>query len=701
VLLRLARAAEASRSFEALSEEFGRATAAWYSERTLVRTEEPTLWLENEKPCLLASSSDTNAFASLPAKDTNDAPAKVEASSPGSESLSASLGTNLPPAWENLRRVEPGKYADADAVCLRRRLSYTFAGNPAVVTEQEEFTQVLTPEGKWYGEFDIHYSPPFEDINFLDCEVLSPAGKLVRLDPEAIRETHEPSVGDYQSGRRKFFSLPGVVPGAVLHVRFRTKWEKYPLPHVSMEIPLEHQVPVLDATVEVSVPKEAPFHFAFEQISAPDPSISQTSYGTTYSWRLENLPARTREILVSPHQQPRLLVSTFPDWADFADWYGRITKLTDEVTPELAAKAAELTRQARTDREKVLAVFNYVTALRYVAVPLGVNSYRPHAAANVFKNQFGDCKDKANLFNTLLHSLNIEANLVLVPRFSQAREDMPGLAFNHAISRITLDGQPMWVDTTDDVCRFGMLPPGDPGRRVLVIGGQRNDLVQLPTPQASEHRLKLRGELRCSGPGNPMPGTLSAVAVGYPDYQLRLAARQNKEYQASVPLLAARFRPVSGVFALEKQSATAVSALGEDFAWQAEGTWVGNSSTEDGKWLLHSPFWLPKEWEQALHHRKAPLYLHEGYPLTLDEVFDFALPPKAQPVALPGVTENQAEPLRWSIEWKKSGEDKLTARFQVELVRGDLSEADTPLFQKQLRELLAALAADAALSLPP
>ena len=45
----------------------------------------------------------------------------------------------------------------------------------------------------------------------------------------------------------------------------------------------------------------------------------------------------------------------------------------------------------------------------------GIGRYQPHAAGEVLRNQYGDCKDKANLFNALLHSLKIEANLVLVP----------------------------------------------------------------------------------------------------------------------------------------------------------------------------------------------------------------------------------------------------------------------------------------------
>ena len=148
------------------------------------------------------------------------------------------LPGDLPAAWKEIKRVEARKYPEADAVILRRRLSYTLGSNPAIATEQEEFIQVLTPEGKHYGDFDVSYSPPYEDITFLDCEVLRADGKLVRLDPDAIRDTHEQSVGDYQRGQRKFFSLPGVSPGAVLHVRYRTTWKTFPLPHVSLEIPI-------------------------------------------------------------------------------------------------------------------------------------------------------------------------------------------------------------------------------------------------------------------------------------------------------------------------------------------------------------------------------------------------------------------------------------------------------------------------------
>jgi hypothetical protein len=696
VLLRLVRAGPTG-SFETLCYQLGRATDAWYKERNLARTEEPTLWGAGGQPLLLAgpglvSPGDDGAPAAG-TSPANQEPAQASAPGPAS--------AGLPPVWKGIQRVAPQDYPDADGVILRRRLSYTLGGDPAIASEQEEFIQILTPEGKRFGDFDISYSPPFEDISFLDCEVLQHDGNLTRLDPDDIREARDESVGDYESGRRKLFSLAGVAPGSVLHIRYQTRWKEFPMPHVSLEIPVGEPLPVVESTLDVSVPKEAPFHFALDQIAAPDPAVAQGNYGATYSWRFTNIPPQERDILAPPRQRPRLMISTFPDWRAFADWYGRISKLADEVTPEIAAKAKELTRQAESGQDKVLAVYNYVSGLRYVAVPLGVNSFRPHAAAKVLQNQFGDCKDKANLFNALLRALNIDARLVLVPRFGQAYDEIPGFAFNHAISQVTMDRKTLWVDTTDEVCRFGMLPPGDPGRKVLVLDGKTGSLTQLPPAQSGEHRLSLHGKLDCSSLGEALPVSLSAGATGYPDYELRAAAREAKEYLAAVPLLAAGFQPVSGSLALEKQTAAPISALDHDFSWQAEGQWVGLYSGDAARWLLHSPFWLPKEWNLALHHRAAALFLNQGYPLTLEEEFELTLPARTQPAGLPEVRQNEAGPLHWRIEWVRLSDDKVAARFYAELLRGELSASETPQFQKQLRTLLAALGTDAAFAASP
>lgn len=713
---------QSSLTMPELAEQLGLAISSWYKDRNLARTEEPALWTGDGPPRLLAKKDQENSLASTAQAETTQTNPPAESNPSSSETKTNQPSSRSSTAWPGSQKVQPRDYPEEDAVVLRRRVTYTLAANPALASEHDEFVQVLTLEGKHFGDFDVSYSPPAEDITFLDCEVQRPDGTTATLDPDAIREARDESVGEYQMGRRKFFSLPGVVPGAILHVRYRTVWKQFPLPHISLQIPLAQEIPTRDLELEITAPKDAPFHFGFEGLSEHDPdqsqsphasrithhdhhhdpTIRQSTYGSTYTWNFTNLPALKHEVLTAPHHGSRLIVSTFPDWGAFAEWYARISKLTDEVTPAISARAAELVRDAKSDREKVIALYHFVTGLRYVAVPLGVNSFRPHAAEKVLQNQFGDCKDKANLFNALLRSVNLSADLVLVPRFAQARESLPGFAFNHAISRVTLDGEPLWIDTTDDVCRFGLLPPGDPGRNVLVIAPGTNTLTQLPVPDASRHSLKITGEVNCSESLQAVPVTFNLIASGYPDYELRETARETKEASASLPLLAARFRPASGTFALDKQTATSVAALDQDFSWKGDGTILGITSPNAAEAArsqiaLRAPFWIPKEWDLALHRREASLFLNQGYPLTLEQKLQFQLPPNPATVALPAAAQNTQPPLRWRINWDKANQ-QLTATFHAELVSGELNETETRAFQEQLRRLLASLAQSAEIS---
>jgi len=690
------------RSFDQLASEFGRATAAWYEQRSLARTEEPTIWKPGAQPRLLANAREGaagGAEVALPGKDI-EPKTPLDAAQATNQPSAQVAGGELSGAWTEIKKIAPEKYPEADGVILRQSLRCTLATSPAVVTEQEKFVQILTAEGKQFGDFDVSFTPPEEELELLDCEVLGPDGKLTRLDPDAVREAGDQELGGYRRQHRKFFSLPGVVPGAVIHVRFRTEWKEFPLPRISMPLPVGDQLPAIKSFIQMSVPKDTPFHFAFQTLSAPDPAVKTTSYSTSYSWELENVAAHRDEVLSVPGQMPRLLVSTFPDWKTFAEWYQRISRLTDEVTPEITAKAKELTAEAKSDQEKVYALYNYVTGLRYVAVPLGINSVRPHAAANVLQNQYGDCKDKANLLNTLLRAVNIDADLVLVPRFSQAYDAVPGLAFNHAISRVQLSTETLWIDTTDDICRFGMLPPGDAGRKVLPIDSQTSRLAQLPEPKPEDHRLTITGQIAWSDNTEGMPAELKAVAKGYPDYEFRATAREAKEHRASLPLLAARFRPLAGSFALSSQKATPVSSLREDFAWQAEGAWIGLGARSGQEAELRPPFWVPREWDLALHQRHTPLFLNQGYPLTLEQNFEFALPPGSKAATLPGICENSQAPLRWRVEWATLGRDKVQARFSAQLQRGELPDGETALLQEQLRTLLGVLGSEARLTLP-
>lgn len=669
----------------AVADRLGRAVGDWYAGQGLARTEEPTLWRAVADPIpLVPPSAPGLAVAERSADRAPAAEAPAIVPDPPSPDRPAA-------AWQDIRAVDPAAHAGAPAIVLRRMETYTLGQNPALTHEVDQYVQVLTADGLSQGDVDVVYSPPEERLTFLDCEVRSPDGRIERLEADGIRDAGPPSLPPgYRGPSRKLFSLPGVKPGAILRVHYRRQWARFPLPHALLDVPLAGAVPTLGATVEVRVPTGSAFHWSFRDAPRREPVAVPSTYGTSYLWKLDAAPAAQAEDLSPPDAGPRLLVSTFPDWPAFSAWYRRLILHADEITPEIEAEARRLASGLRSDLEKVRAVYHSVTRMRYVAVPLGVNSHRPHAAAHVLRNGYGDCKDKANLFNTLLRALGITADLVLVPRFTQAEEGLPGHAFNHAISRVRMGGQTLWVDTTDENCRLGLLPPGDPGRKVLVVDGEASRLDQLPVPEPGAHRLAITAAVQVDAAGQARGG-LSLEASGYADYALRAAARDTAGV-GTRPVLAQDYRPAGGVFSMASQAHSGATALEDDFRWRAEGSWSGLVSTlPEGRRLVRAPFWLPREWDAALHPRRSPLFLNQGYPLTLVQQISIGLPAGAGRVALPPRRARGTGPLRYRLEWK-AGATVLEASLRVELTVAEIDAPGTAEFQAALSELLRAVA---------
>ena len=686
-------------SLDQLGRRFGPRIVGWYEENHLARQEDPYLWLGDEEAVHLAALAKEEVVAEQ-ASSAQASPAQTTPAQTTDHRDKAEAGkvAEVDPTavWETVRPISPSDHPDHDAAVLWRSDRYILADRPAMQHETDQLIQILTEEGTVHGDVEVTYSPPDEKLTFIDLEVRRPDGTVLRLPPDSIGDLTGTALPGYRAPTRKRFAMPQVTAGSILRLHYRREWRRFPLPHVPLEITLAEGLPVLRSEVSVRVDSEQPFHSTFRFHPAVEPDVEEKPYSKIYTWRFEDLEPTPDEVLTAPASAPALLVSTFPNWNEFLGWYQRLIQHADELTPEIAAYTQELIAGADDDRARVEAIYNFVTGLRYVAIPLGVNSHRPHAAANVFANRYGDCKDKANLFNTMLGSIGIDADLVLVPRFSQAYDETPGLGFNHAISRVRLGDEILWADTTDDTAPFGLLPPGDPGRRVLVIADGVEGLTTLPQPRPEDHRLTLKSTVDLRSPGEQgAPVRMSLAAAGYPDYELRRAARGVAGRERTRPLPWAGLRPNAGVFALADQGFTPPAALGKPFEWRGEGHWAGIATGMDRQETprvlqVQLPFLLPEEWDSALHERKAPLYLHNGYPLTFDQEITFLLE-EGQSVELPEEQSGNADGvLEWRLSWSQNSQG-LTARLRLVLEKGELDGDATRSFQSELRRLTAAL----------
>ena len=166
---------------------------------------------------------------------------------------------------------------------------------------------------------------------------------------------------------------------------------------------------------------------------------------------------------------PHVAISSFKDYAQFAQAYQTRAKPMAAVTPAIAALANELVSGATDERTKVRRLYNWVAHnIRYVAVYTGVDGWVPHSASSVLDNRYGDCKDHVVLLEALLAAVGIESSTALINSSdAYTLPAMPiGTPFNHVITYIpSLD---LYLDSTSQFHPMGTLPEGDMDKPVLL-----------------------------------------------------------------------------------------------------------------------------------------------------------------------------------------------------------------------------------------
>jgi tetratricopeptide (TPR) repeat protein len=226
--------------------------------------------------------------------------------------------------------------------------------------------------------------------------------------------------------------------------------------------------------IEINLPKDYP-----AALSSPSivPITTDDGVRRTYTFRwshLEHDPPRLEadwEKSLLPTKTPDIQVSSFASWSDVGKWFSALVKPQVKITPDISAKAEEITHGKITDREKIRAIYDFVsTRFRYISISLGAGRYSPHSSPEVLANQFGDCKDKHTLFAALLQAVGLKAYPALV---SSGYSSDPTFAtpdlFDHVITAVPQGNSFFYLDTTPEVAPFGFLSPEIRDKFALVI----------------------------------------------------------------------------------------------------------------------------------------------------------------------------------------------------------------------------------------
>jgi len=393
--------------------------------------------------------------------------------------------------------------------------SYRFEKDGTGQRELNMRVRVQTEAGlERFGQLVFAYSSANENLDVDFLRVRKADGTVISGGASDIQDLSAPIAREapiYTDLRQKHVTVRGLRPGDVLE--YHIVWRVHtPLAQSNFWFEEDFSNPAslifLDNKLEVNVPRDS--KVKLKTATGMDPVIKEQDDRRIYTWKYTNLKreekdekaeaAKKKSVDDDEPKPPQIQMTTFQSWDEVGQWYAGLER--DRIVPDekIRAKADELVRGLTTDTAKVEALYQYVAKnFRYVSLSLGQGRYQPHAAADVFANQYGDCKDKHTLLSSMLIAAGLRASPALMNSSRKIDADVPSPGqFDHVITAVPLSGETLWMDTTAEVAPFRLLSPQLRDKKALLVpasGLGRLETTPAEPPFLSTELIEMEGQV--------------------------------------------------------------------------------------------------------------------------------------------------------------------------------------------------------------
>ena len=429
---------------------------------------------------------------------------------------------------------ERSAYPNSDAVIMLDKGVVSVKKNANKSVTVSTRVKVFNKEGRQkFGEVKIPYIAGSGQPKLHYIRTITPEGKVLKPDKDAIRDVTPAKLQNYpmySDVKNKVISMPGLTNGAIIDYSYTLTPERSFLKEdFSSNWLLRSKQPVMNSYYQVTYPTDMGVEWTSFGADL-SPSVNEADGRKTLTWENSNLPKITEQPGMPPVSRisDRILVTSVDSWEYYASEFWELAKGRAEANAAIRKKAKELTQGLKTDEEKIQAVYNYVaTKIRYVAIELGRGKIQPHKASEVFRNKYGDCKDKATLMVSMLDVVGIEAHPVLILSGLNAKTDFeeppPAKGMNHAIVAVETDDGLDLMDPTCDVCPYDYLPDNDRGKKALAIvpkDGEVKKVVETDRFDPADSKVNVSQKVTIDKKGN-LDTSIEISHTGYNSYSLK------------------------------------------------------------------------------------------------------------------------------------------------------------------------------------
>lgn len=343
----------------------------------------------------------------------------------------------------------PSLPSETKAIWLLYETDYKVIGPGDYVEHSRTVLKILRPDGRNYGDLSVPFTKG-EKVSGLHAWTIDHAGNEYELKDKDFVEEGELSFELYSDRMRREAHAPGLGAGTIVAFEWEVKEHSW-INELGWQFQTE--LPVLDSVLRLELPTGWEYRTAVS--SGPPIEPSQIS-SNSWEWHQKNIPGidDDSESQMPPAYvlQARMSVAYFApgqraptssSWQQVGRWYSELSAQRTLPTPEITAKVNELLAGQSDFQSRIRTLTSFVQSeIRYVAILIGIGGEQPHAAGDVFRYRYGDCKDKATLLKAMLEVASIRSHLVLVNTDRGfVNPEVPSSWGNHAILAIELPDQ--------------------------------------------------------------------------------------------------------------------------------------------------------------------------------------------------------------------------------------------------------------------
>jgi len=236
-------------------------------------------------------------------------------------------------------------------------------------------------------------------------------------------------------------------------------------------------------------------------------------------------------------------------WRAIGQWVTKLEANRPDPSPEITAQTQSLIAGAPDFYAKLSRITEYIQKnIRYFIVVRGIGGLQANHAADIFRNRYGDCKDKTTLLISMLQVAGIHAVYMPVDsRRDVVDPNAPSLVGNHMITAIEIpadvqdprlkaiakanDGKRYLIfDPTDERTPVGNLPSEEQGGYATLAAGPSSQVIALPVLEPGANGSERKGVFFLSADGT-LTGSVDSSHFGPAGADLREFLKYTDEKQ--------------------------------------------------------------------------------------------------------------------------------------------------------------------------